>query len=74
MFRTIITPKETSLTIELPEELIGKPIEVLAFEIDNEVKEKIRTKPSTKEIKEFYSQYQVNMTDFKFNRAEANER
>lgn len=34
MFRTIITPKETTLTIELPDQMVGKSVEVIAFEIE----------------------------------------
>lgn len=34
MYRAIITPKQTKLTIDLPEEMVGKPVEVLAFEIE----------------------------------------
>jgi hypothetical protein len=35
MFRTIITPKQTTLTIELPDQMVGKSVEVIAFEIED---------------------------------------
>jgi len=34
MLREIITPTEPSFTMRLPEEMIGKTVEVIAFEID----------------------------------------
>jgi hypothetical protein len=34
MYRVIIMPKESKFLIELPEALIGKPLEVLAFEME----------------------------------------
>ena len=34
MYRAIFTPKQTKLTIDPPEEMVGKPVEVLAFEIE----------------------------------------
>ena len=74
MFRAIITPNQTSLTIELPQELVGKPVEVLAVEIDKLGSALPKTKPTPEEIASFYDQFQVDMTGFKFNRDEANER
>ena len=72
MYRAIITPKETTLTIELPEQMVGKPVEVLAFEIEKN--QPTVKKPSAKQIKEFYSAYQVDMTGYTYNRDEANAR
>ena len=72
MYRAIITPTETSLTIKLPEELVGKPVEVLAFELEKSPP--ARKKPSAEEINSFYDKYQIDMTGFKFSRDEANER
>jgi hypothetical protein len=74
MFRAIITPTETKLTIDLPEELVGRKVEVIAFDILKTEQVHLRKKPSAKEINSFYGTYQVDMTDFKFNRDEANER
>lgn len=72
MYRAIITPKETTLTIELPEQLVGKPVEVLAFELEKT--QQPRKKPSAEEINLFYASYQIDMSGYKFNRDEANER
>ena len=74
MFRTILTPKVKSLTIELPQELIGKPVEILAFEITKTTSQQTRNKPSAAEISAFYEKFQINMSGFRFNREEANER
>ena len=72
MYRAIITPKQTKLTIDLPEEMVGKAVEVLAFEIEKSPPP--RKKPSAEEINSFYDKCQIDMTGFKFNREEANER
>ncbi len=34
MLREIITPKKSLVTVRLPDEMVGKTIEVIAFEID----------------------------------------
>ena len=70
MYRAIITPKEPRLTIELPQEMVGKLVEVQAFDIQPDKSRK----PTATEIKSFYTSYQVDMSGFKFNRDEANER
>lgn len=36
MLREIITPKKASFTMRLPKEMVGKTVEVIAFEIDGE--------------------------------------
>jgi hypothetical protein len=73
MYRAIITPKETKLTIELPLDFVGKPVEVLAFEL-LKPEQAYRKKPSVEEIKLFYKKYQIDMSGYRFNRDEANER
>jgi hypothetical protein len=74
MYRAIITPKETKVTIELPQEMVGKPVEVIAFDIQKSGPFEPREKPTREEINRFYKTYNVDMTGFKFNRDEANER
>lgn len=82
MYRAIITPKQTKLTIDLPEEMVGKPVEVLAFEIEKNgetiVKpENLATgnrKRTFEEAIAFWDSMAVDMSNFKFNREEANER
>ncbi len=36
MMREIITPKKSMVTLQLPEEMVGKTVEVIAFEIEGE--------------------------------------
>ncbi len=82
MYRSIITPKETKLTIELPYEMVGKAVEVLAFEIEKketptEKPEDLpvgRRKRTFEEAIAFWDSMAVDMSNFKFNREEANER
>jgi hypothetical protein len=82
MYRAIITPKETTLTIELPDQLVGKSVEVIAFEIEKneagimkpEDSKPIKRKRTFEEAVAFWDSIAVDMTNFKFNREEANER
>lgn len=45
MYRKIIVPDKKDLTIELPEQFVGKKIEVLAFEINEPEEKVIENKP-----------------------------
>lgn len=82
MFRTIITPKETTLTIELPDQMVGKTVEVIAFEIEKngetivKPEDLVESKPKRtfEEAVAFWDSMAVDMSNFKFNREEANER
>ncbi|MBY0435399.1 MAG: hypothetical protein K2U26_14940 [Cyclobacteriaceae bacterium] len=78
MYRAIITPKETTLTIELPEQMVGKPVEVLAFEIEKNGDSISLTSGKRKRTFEeaiaLWDSMAVDMSNFKFNREEANER
>lgn len=69
MIRTILTPDKTNLTISLPEDFLGKQIEVIAFVID-ETKAKAIGDIKSKT----FSAIQLDTKSFKFNREEANER
>ncbi|GAB3927168.1 DUF2281 domain-containing protein [Mucilaginibacter myungsuensis] len=42
MVRTIVKPSSSKISIDVPEELIGKDVEVIAFAID----EPLRVKPA----------------------------
>jgi hypothetical protein len=82
MYRAIITPKETKLIIELPKELVGRPVEILAFEIEKigeatvKPQELTETKPKRTfdDAVKFWDAMAVDMSNFTFNREEANER
>ncbi|HEY5407575.1 MAG TPA: hypothetical protein VIJ92_10810 [Ginsengibacter sp.] len=66
--REIIVPDSNKLELTIPDHFIGKTIEVLAFEVGeknniyNNVKEKT------------FDAIKLNLSDFKFNREDANER
>jgi hypothetical protein len=48
MIRTILKSNENNLILTLPDELVGKLIEVIAFEINDEVQE---PKPANQKLK-----------------------
>lgn len=69
MIRTIVTPEEQRLTLMLPENFLGKQIEVIAFIVEEAiVKSKKKVNFTILDIPEEYK------TTYKFNREEANER
>lgn len=67
MFRTILTITQKNLTIDLPENFVGKQVEILAFVID---KASTDSNPSRKT----FFPLQLDTLNYKFNREEANER
>ena len=73
MYRRIIkASKEDDLQIQLPKEYLNKEVEVIAFELDeNDEQEKKRQEVN--EAIAFFKSISVGMSDFKFNRDEANE-
>lgn len=47
MVRTILKPEQNKITLQLPDDLIGKTVEVIAFEVeDTDVKITNKIKPS----------------------------
>ncbi len=69
MIRTIITPDHKNLTLSLPDDFLGKQIEIIAFVIDEAISKNVKKVTFTvlevpEEIKRSYQ----------FNRDEANER
>lgn len=71
MFTKTITPKSTSVTIDLPEDFIGKHVRVTAV-VEREKSRK--TAASLKDIHERYSKFpRIDMSKFKFDRDEAND-
>lgn len=67
MVRTIITPKEKKISISIPNDFIGKKVEVIAFTIEEGNTTKLVSKNT-------FQGLSINTSDFKFNREEANER
>ena len=75
MFRQVLTPTtKDDLIIHLPENFIGKKIEVEASEIRLLKKNKKDKEKKLKEAFDFFDTISVDMSNFKFNREEANER
>ena len=68
MIRTIITADKNNLTLSLPDNFLGKQVEVIVFIIE-EAKDQAAglKKPKT------FSAVQLDTRGFKFNRDEANE-
>ena len=71
LIREIIIPTQSTYTLNIPESMIGKEIEVLAFEIE---KGKIISdkEHSLADIKSIFNGARVDLNNFKFNREEAN--
>ncbi len=76
MVRTILKPEKNSLTIKLPDNFIGKVIEVIAFEIEQVGSDKIVDSEKRKRIEvinKALSKHRVDLSNFKFDRDEAND-
>jgi len=69
MIRTIVTVDNNNLTLVLPDDYLGKQIEVIAFVID-EAKEKVENSGRSKT----FNAIRLDTRGFKFNREEANAR
>jgi hypothetical protein len=75
MYRQIITPDKAKFTITFPEEFIGKEVEVIAFTLKEAVQNTDTTGIDKKEALEFLkNSTRIDLSNFKFNREEANER
>lgn len=70
MYREIIIPECTTQTIELPEEFVGKQVEIIAFSIEEKKSDQFKIEKALK----FWKENSIDMTNFKFDRSEANER
>jgi len=69
MIRTIIKAKKNYLTIQLPNEYVGKQLEVIAFMLEEETE-----KNHSKKKEVSFEAVSVDTRGYKFNRDEANER
>lgn len=76
MIRTIIKPTKNSLTIRLPDNLIGKEVEVLAFELNAPEADEtiiIDKEKRIKALEKGLNKYRMDLSGFKFDREEAND-
>lgn len=71
LIREIIVPTGNSYTLNLPNEMIGKQIEVIAFEIER--KEVVNSDDKMNRLKESLQDLKTDLSNFKFNRDEAND-
>jgi len=69
MIRTVIIPDSSTISISVPDDYIGKVLEVIAF-----TKEEGLYKGAHTQKKTSFTILHTNLKDFKFNRDEANER
>ncbi len=70
LIREIIVPTGNSYTLNLPDEMIGKQIEVIAFEIEK--KEIIDSADKMERLRESLQDMRIDLSNFKFDRNEAN--
>jgi len=70
MLRHIIIPSASNHTFNLPEAYYGKKVMVTVSALD----EKVENLTKMEEARAFFNSIQIDMTGFKFDRAEANER
>ncbi len=71
MIREIITRANSNVTLHLPKEMVGKTVEVIAFEIngENDVPDKAKR---ISQIEELTKSTLIDLSNFKFDRNEAN--
>lgn len=72
MYRQMITPLNTKLTLQLPSEFVGRLVEVIAFPVDEN--NGAEDSDSWETAKKFFDAHRVSFQGQKFNRDEANER
>ncbi len=75
MYRKVFVAENISdLNVKLPIEYLHRGVEVIAFEVDNlETLRRTKKKASTEAV-QFFKTIQIDISSFRFNRDEANER
>ncbi|MES2703775.1 MAG: hypothetical protein V4649_14130 [Bacteroidota bacterium] len=71
MYRQIMVPTEQEHSVELPKELFGKTVEIIAFSLSEG--ETLNKLPIA-DPNSFYDSINLDFSGYKFNRDEANER
>ena len=73
MERQIIIPQDSVVTVHLPKEMIGKQVEVLAFEIEqDEAGTQLSREERLQRIEDLTARSKTDLSNFKFDREEAN--
>jgi hypothetical protein len=75
MIRKIIFPTQSTYLLELPNSLIGKSVEILAFDISEAENELISEdkEQKLKSIEELLASFTFNSGGYKFDREDAND-
>jgi hypothetical protein len=76
MIRELIKPVDNTYILNLPDEMVGKTVEVIAFEIENDdaPTKEIKALQTKQEIQDKYARYPIISHDnYQFNRDEAND-
>jgi hypothetical protein len=76
MIRTILKSNKNSVTLQLPDDLVGKMIEVIAFSIEDAntiIKDSVPKEISATAFKNKIKEYTFNSGGYKFNRDDAND-
>ncbi len=68
MVRTIVTPDKASILLDIPENYVGKEIEVIAFEKNESENETTANKKTVT-----FNAVSIDTRGYKFNRDDANE-
>jgi hypothetical protein len=76
MIRTILKPNKNSLTLQLPDDLVGKMIEVIAFSIEDSkaaIKDGSSKADRITALNKSLKKFRINSGGYKFDRDEAND-
>ena len=72
MYRKIFTPNEqnSNIPFTIPREWYGQPVEIIAFPVPNV--DKLAVQERRKKREQLLNKYAIDLSNFKFNRDEAN--
>lgn len=72
MVRTLITPSSETISFKVPEQYIGKEIQIIAYEVDEVTTANEAVEDKKKGVS--FNAIQLDTLNYKFSREEANER
>ena len=62
MYRQIVVPQNTQLLLQLPQEFVGKQVEVIAFTMNETTENSPVKKRTWEEAKEFFKKHAVDFS------------
>ena len=74
MLQQIFVPSASNHTVMLPEMYYGKKVMITVSTVDEKVENSKSGLTKAEEVRAFFNSFQIDMSSFKFNREEANER